>query len=299
MRKLHRPVPVALALMVASLSSSCISRTRLLHRNGKPVTQVAPPLSATRDELNDRIARMYNAINSFQATVDMTASKGSVYKGQITEYKDVRAFVFFRKPADIRILAQAPVIRTQLFDMVSNGSDFRLLYTPGSLFVEGENSAPTTSNSPMENLRPGAFLSSMLVRPADPATEGPALMDLTDEDNTLYMLTFMRKGPNGEVLPQFARSVWFDRLDLSIVRQIVYDDDGAIISDTHYAKWQPYDGVQFPAHIGLNRWKDGYGVVMDMVEMKMNPSLTDDKFVLTQPEGSKLKVIGDPKQESH
>jgi outer membrane lipoprotein-sorting protein len=302
MRKLHRHGPVALALMAAFLSSFCgvISKPRLLHRNGKAVTQATPPMSATRDELNDRIARMYNAINSFQATVDMTASKGSVYKGQITEYKDVRGFVFFRKPADIRILAQAPVIRTQLFDMVSNGTDFRLFYTPASLFVEGRNSAPAESKSAMENLRPGAFLSSMLIRPADPGTEVAALMDLTDEDNTLYLLAFMRKGKNGESLPQFARTVWFDRLDLSIVRQVVFDDDGAtVISDTHYAKWQPYNGVLFPAHIGLNRWKDGYGVVMDMVDMKMNPPLADDKFVLAQPEGSKLKVIGDPKQDNH
>ena len=301
MRKLRRNLPVALAIILGSLSSSCwiFSSNRLLHRHGKTVTQATPPLSATRDELNDRIARLYNAINSFQATVDMIPSKGSVYKCQITEYKDVRAFILFRKPADIRIQAQAPVIRTQLFDMVSDGPQFRLLYNPDSLFVEGSNSAPATSKSAMENLRPGAFLSSMLIRPADPATEAPALMDLTDEDNTLYALTFLRKGPNGELLAHFARSVWFDRLDLSIVRQIVYDEDEAIVSDTHYAKWTPYNGVLFPAHIGLNRWKDGYGVVMDIVDMKMNLALTDDKFVLNQPEGSKLKIIGDPKQETH
>jgi outer membrane lipoprotein-sorting protein len=299
MSKLHRHVPVALALTLASLSIACgiVSKPRLLHRNGKAVTQGAPPMAATRDELNDRIARMYNAINSFVATVDMTASKGSVYQGRITEYKDVRGFVLFRKPADIRIQAQAPVIRTQLFDMVSNGTDFRLLYTPESLFVEGQNSAPATSKSAMENLRPGAFLSSMLIRPADPATEAAALEDLTDEDNTLYLLHFMRKGPDGQVLPQFARSVWFDRLDLSIVRQMVFDDNGGIISDTHYARWQAYSGVQFPAHIGLNRWKDGYGVVMDIVGMRMNTPMTDDKFVLNRPEGSKLKVIGDQAQE--
>lgn len=299
MRKLRRHLPVALAIILASLSSSCfISRARLLHRHGKPVTQATPPLTATRVELNDRIARMYNAINSFQATVDMIPSKGSVYKGQITEYKDVRAFILFRKPADIRIQAQAPVIRTQLFDMVSNGTDFRLLYNPDSLFVEGLNSAPATSASPMENLRPGAFLSSMLIRPADPATEAPVLMDLTDEDNTLYVLEFMRKGPAGEILQQVGRTVWFDRLDLSIVRQMVYDEADATISDTHYANWQQYNGVLFPAHIGLNRWKDGYGVVMDVVDMKMNLALTDDKFVLARPEGSKLKVIGDPNREN-
>ena len=92
-----------------------------------------------------------------------------------------------------------------------------------------------------------------------------------------------------------ARNVWFDRLDLSIVRQKVLDPMGGIISDTRYSKWQPYDGVMFPAHIDLNRDEDGYGVVMDVTDMKMNVPLTDDKFVLPRPPGSTLQTIGAPK----
>jgi hypothetical protein len=299
MRKLHRHVPVALALIVASLSSSCglLVRPRTILRHGKPATQAQTLLVATRDELNSRIGRMYGAINSFQATVDMTPSVGSVYKGQITEIKDVRAFVLFRTPDDIHIIGYTPVIRTKAFDMVSNGSDFRLYVSQSNLFVEGANNAPATSKNKIENLRPEAFLSSMLVRPADPATETTFLEDQTDEDNALYLLQFVRKGGNGEIVA--SRSVWFDRLDLSIVRQIVYDSAGAIVSDTRYAKWQPYEGVLFPAHIDINRSLDGYGVVMDLEQMQMNKAITPDQFVLVQPEGSKLQVIGDPGQEKH
>jgi hypothetical protein len=38
-------------------------------------------------------------------------------------------------------------------------------------------------------------------------------------------------------------------------------------------------------------------VVLDMTEMQMNLNLTSDKFVLNQPEGSKLQVIGASKTE--
>ena len=48
----------------------------------------------------------------------------------------------------------------------------------------------------------------------------------------------------------------------------------------------------FPAHIDINRPKDGYGVVMEVVDMQMNPNLTSDKFDLTQPEGTQLQIIG-------
>ncbi len=144
MSNLRRHVPVALALILASLSSSCwiVSRNRPILRNKKAVTANQSLMIATREELNARVDRLYKVINSFQATVDMTPSVGSVYKGQITEIKDVRAYVLFRKPGDIRIIGLAPVIRTNVFDMVSNGADFRFFLNQSNLFVEGSNDAP-------------------------------------------------------------------------------------------------------------------------------------------------------------
>jgi hypothetical protein len=293
----RRHVPVALALILGLTSSSCLYTKRVILRRGKKVTAATAPqlLTATRDELNMRIAGLYNAINSFQATVDMTPSVGSVYTNSITEIKDVRAFVLFRKPAEIHIIGKYPVVRTTAFDMTSDGTNFKVALYSKNLFFVGVNSAPANSKNKLENLRPEAFLSSMLIRPADPATETPALVDATDEDNALYILYFIKKAPNGD--STIARGVWFDRIDLSIVRQTVYDESGALVSDTRYSKWQPYNGVMFPAHIDINRPQDGYGVVLDVIEneMQMNLNLTDDKFVLDQPEGSQLQVLGAPK----
>jgi len=292
MPKPHRHVPVALALILGLTSSSCLYTKRVILRHGKKVTATtAPPLqTAARDELNTRIASFYNAINSFQATFDMTPSIGSVYTGSITEFKDVRAHVLFRKPASIFILGQYPVMRNTAFTMVSDGTDFKVFLNVKNLFETGANSAPRTSKNKLENLRPEDFLSSMLIQPADPSTETTFRLDLVDEDNALYILYFFRKAPNGD--PIIARGVWFDRIDLNIVRQTVYDESGAQVSDTRYSKWQPYNGVMFPAHIDINRPRDEYGVVLDLVDMQMNVNLTDDKFVLNQPEGSQLRVIG-------
>jgi outer membrane lipoprotein-sorting protein len=297
MRKLRRHAPVALALFLASLSSSCgtlsglIGRNRTLKHNGRPVTTKQKLLEATRDQLSERVASLYDPINSFQATVNMTPSSGSVYKGQIKEIVDVPAIILFRKPTDIRIVVQAPLVGTQVADMVSNGTEFAMYLSQENKFIHGLNSAPATSKSKIENLRPAAFLSSMTIMPAEQGVETPVLMDLTDEDNALYVLMFMRKMPNGE--PRVGRTVWFDRLDLSIVRQMVYDEQGIIVSDTHYASpWSNYNGVLFPSHIDIQRNKEEYGVVMDVKTLQMNKALTDKQFVLTQPEGSTLQEIG-------
>ena len=303
MRKLRRHVPVALALTLASLSSSCsvfeglfIKGPRKILRGGKLATGKQTLLTATRDQLSERISSLYAPINSFQATVNMTPSTGSVYKGQINEIVDVRAIILFRKPSDIRIQAQTPVVRTPALDMVSNATDFRMFINSRNLFIEGSNSAPTNSKNKYENLRPAAFLSSMLIQPTDFGSEIPVLMDLTDEDNALYMLMFMRKMADGDL--RVGRTVWFDRLDLSIVRQMVYDVEGSETSDTHYAKWTPYNGVLFPSHIDIQRPKDEYGIVLDVEAMQMNKALTDAQFVLTQPEGSTLQEIGAPPKQA-
>ncbi len=291
---------MALALVLACFFSGCdvFTTVRPIKRHGKPVSASQPLLTATKEELNDRIARVYGAIESFNATVDMTPSTGSVYKGQITEIKDVKGYVLFTKPAKIRIIGLVPVVRTKAFDMVSDGIDFRFHLSQKNLYVHGSNNAPAVSQNKIENLRPDAFLSSMLVRPADMSTEAPMLMDATDEDNAAYTLLFLRRGPGGEVLASPSRAFTFDRLDLSIDRQMVYDESGTIVSDTRYSKWQAYNGVMFPGRIDINRWKDGYGVVMDITKIQINEALKEEQFQLPQPEGTQLQVIGTPKQEA-
>ncbi|MDP9054712.1 MAG: hypothetical protein M3N93_10500 [Acidobacteriota bacterium] len=296
MPKLHRRVPVAFAILLGLTSSSCLYTKRVILRHNKQVNAATAPtlLTATREELGKRIASVYNAIHSFQATVDMTPTIGSAHTASITEIKDVRAKIYFRKPSEIRILGLAPFVRTTAFDMVSDGNTFKVSLPPKNLFFEGLNSAPATSKNKLENLRPEAFLSSMLIRPADSAGEATALVDATDEDNALYILYFARLGPRGEFLG-LARGVWFDRIDLNIVRQTVYDDAGSLISDTRYSKWTSYAGIQFPAHIDINRDKDGYGVVLDMVEMQMNAAQPNERFVLQQPDGYQLRKVGESK----
>ena len=296
MLRLHRHGPVALALISGLFCTSCLSVKRVVTRHGKPVNAAsAPPLlTASRDELLSKISAIYDAIHGLQTTVDMTPTVGSVYKGEITEIKDVRAYILFRKPADIRIIGQLPVVRTKAFDMVSNGSRFKVHLVSKNLFIEGENSAPPASKNKFENLRPEAFLSSMLIRPPERGIETVLLEDATDEDDAYYILHFVKLNGAGAIV--LSRNVWFDRIDLSLIRQKIFDDTGSIVSDTRYGSWKSYNGVMFPAQIDLTRPRDGYGMVMNVVDMQMNAALTDDKFLLTQPEGTTLQTIGAPKK---
>jgi len=50
--------------------------------------------------------------------------------------------------------------------------------------------------------------------------------------------------------------------------------------------------VAFPKHIEINRPKDEYAVVIDLVKMDINKGLAQDKFEMEQPEGTTLQVVG-------
>ena len=104
-------------------------------------------------------------------------------------------------------------------------------------------------------------------------------------------MKFMR-GPDGRL--QLKRTIWFNRLDLQIERQIVLDENGDILTDARYSDWKAWDNVAFPKHLDINRPKDGYGVVIDVVKMDINKGVAENKIVLEQPEGTTLQVLGPP-----
>jgi outer membrane lipoprotein-sorting protein len=293
MNLLRRKIPgIAVALAMLSLPGCISVRIKRPIKNAVAKTRQSPKM-ATREELAARVAKVNDQIHSFQATLNMTPSTGSVYKGEITEYRDIRGYILFRDPQTIRIIGQYPVVRSTAFDMVSDGKVFKIWFPAKNLFVIGENAAPTISANKLENWRPQAFLDSMLLRPVDEkAQEKATLLDLTDEDHSFYFLLIQRNDEKGNIVP--LRSIWFDRVDLQIVRQVVYSPDANIVSDTRYSNWTDFSGVSFPKTIDINRPTDGYGVVLDVVKIEMNVPLTDQQFSLQQPAGSKLQVIGSP-----
>ncbi len=283
----------AFMLLICLISwglSSCLVRRRLITRKATGGKAAPHLLVADQASLIDSIAKEYNAVHDFSATVDMTPALGTVEKNQITEYKDVTGYILFRKPANIHIIGLYPVIRSKAFDMASTGADFKLYIPSRNLFLSGSNDIGKPSANKIENLRPQYFLDAMLVRPVDAAENKILTTNMTDEDGAYYILHEIRQTANGDL--QMHRALWFNRLDLLLARQLIFDSAGNILTDARYSEWKPFDNVPFPKHVDFNRPQDGIGVVLDIRKMDINKGVPDDKFVLTQPEGSKLQIVG-------
>lgn len=282
--------PTLAAILLCSLSmavSSCVVRRRLIVRKGANAAQ--PLLVADKAALLEAISRQYRAVHDFSATVDMVPALGSAEKSKITEYKDVRAYILFRKPASIRIIGLYPVVRNKAFDMTSDGTRFELYVPSRDAFIEGNNEIVQRSENKIENLRPQHFVDALLVRPVDGATDKVLLENLTDEDGAFYIVHVVHEESGALRLD---RTIWFSRVNLEIARQMIFDAAGNILTDARYSEWHAYDKVPFPKHVEINRPQDEYGVVIDIVKMETNKGVTDDKFVLEQPPGTKLKVLG-------
>jgi outer membrane lipoprotein-sorting protein len=288
---LRRPAVSLLLICLISFGfSSCLARRRLITRKatgGKAATNL---LVADEASLIASIATHYSAIHDFNATVDMTPALGTAEKSQITEYKDVTGYILFSKPAMIHIIGLYPVIRSKAFDMSSNGTDFNLYLPSRNLFLTGSNILGKPSPNKIENLRPQYFLDAMLVKPVDSKTYKVLTTNMTDEDGAYYIVHEIQESANGSL--EMHRALWFNRLDLQLARQLLFDSSGNILTDARYSEWRPWDNVPFPKHIDFNRPQDAIGVVLDVVKMDINKGVPDDKFILKQPEGTRLQIVG-------
>jgi outer membrane lipoprotein-sorting protein len=285
----RRPALTVLVLCLAcAFTSSCIARRRLIPRAGNS----KPLQSADLPTLLAAIGKQYDSIRNFSATVDMVPALGSTEKNHITEYKDVRAYIRFRKPSDIRLIGLTPVIRTTMFDMVSAGADFKLYIPSKDRFIVGRNAIDEPSTNKLENLRPKHFLDALDVQPVDPKTSKVILENFTDEDNAYYIVHEVLELPDGSLHLQ--RTIWFSRIDMTMARQMIFEAAGNILTDARYSEWHSYDNVPFPKHIEINRPRDEYAMVLDIVKMEINKGVSADQFVLEQPEGTTLQIVGAP-----
>src|ERR1700682_6562857 len=121
---------------VAVFSCGCggvaIKKATKIRPEAKPVIRDASP-----DELLLKYNEVARGIKSVNATVELKPIAGSKYSGVIEEYHEVKAFLFAERPAEIRMIGQAPVIGKTIFDMASDGETFRVSIPSKNKFLVG------------------------------------------------------------------------------------------------------------------------------------------------------------------
>jgi outer membrane lipoprotein-sorting protein len=287
------------AATVAAFGLGChgggtISTKTTVAPSEKPVIK-----DATREELLDKYNLYAQNIKTVNATVVLKPTAGSKYSGVIEEYHEVKAFLLAARPENIRMIGQAPVIGTTVFDMASDGETFRVSVPSKNKFLMGQVAGEFNSSKPIENLRPQHLLDSLLW-PEIRKEESVLFEEFNDETARLYVLTVLRGGYRTEIL----RKIWFDRADLKVSRLQTFAPKGLLVSDVRYSDWQPVDPAQagasvtgpvttFARSIRIDRPHDDYRLDLQVSKIVLNSEIPADRFKLEQPAGSELVHVAE------
>ena len=270
----------------------------------KPAGPPAQLQSATKQELIARFNEQAAAITSLNGTVTMTLTAGSAYTGVIKQYHEIKAFILAQKPSSIRVIGQAPVVGTNIFDMESDGDTFRIFIPSQNKFLTGPANLERPSAKPIENLRPQHITAAIFWEPI-PAQSPILLEEAADDASRYYALTVVRRaGSSGSDAPgtpdedwEIAERIWFDRADLSVARRQTYDPGGKLASDVRYSRWDKFEAARYPRQIALTRPGNDYKLEISITKAAFNETIPPDRFVLHQPPGSELVNVGEGPQE--
>jgi outer membrane lipoprotein-sorting protein len=283
--------------MAAGLTG-CFSSTHLVQKTQAPETYLTAGVDQLEKVVSDRDA----AIQTLNAQVLITASTGGAKEGKVTEYTSFRGYIFVRRPADLRVILQLPLLGSRALDMVSDGKTFTLVHATsghGDVWMQGSNTVTKPSSNGLENLRPGVFLDSLLV----PAVEPSEYVTLTESTRVVqpetrhhdaieepdYDLTVL-KIKSGNVM-QRERTIHISRVTMLPFQQDVYDDNGRIVTQAKYENYQPSSKVQFPMLITITRPLDEYSLKIVVTKLGLNEKLENDQFELKIPAGVVVKKM--------
>jgi outer membrane lipoprotein-sorting protein len=256
-----------------------------------PVSQVRPLLEASADALISRYNEQARAVHSLNARIEIRTETGSAYSGVIETYHEVNGFVLAQKPASIRMIGQAPVVASNIFDMVSDGETFHIFIPPKHKFIVGPTRLARPAKKPLENLRPQHLVDALFWPEISPGA--PILFEeFNAAPERYYILTLLRPGPPLEI----ARKIWFDRGDLNVARIETFAAGGRLEGDIHYGEWEPLGELRYPREIELARPEDDYTLKLHIMKLALNEEISAERFHLEQPAGTELVKVGEEPQ---
>jgi outer membrane lipoprotein-sorting protein len=275
--------------------TGCLSHTRYV-----PKTRIADVIISTSlDAMAKQLDTRYEAMQTFNAGVEISATTGGGLQGKETQSLSFAGYILMRKPEFLRVLLLVPVVRTQALDMVSDGSNFKLLIPPRKRAIVGSNTITTPSKNGLENLRPVVFFDSMFIQGPEEQQiismttdirvieSGKKKKDLIEEP--AYSLQILAK-PEGETV-RTLRVIHINSTDLLPYQQDIYDVNGQVVTKAHYSNYQYYGNTPFPSNIIIERPRDHYSLTVNITKLTLNGKLDDDQFELKIPEGINVETL--------
>jgi hypothetical protein len=258
--------------------------------------------NATLDQLLKQVDDRYAAVQSMQASIEITYSTGGSMQGAIKEYTNLNGdgydgYIILGKPENIRVIILVPFVKSNMLDMVSDGASFKMLIPPEHCAIVGSDVVKNSSSKGIYSLRPGMILDSLMIRGLQPGQvvtltqdSRPGYPDPKKRKQLIvepdYDIEFLSQ-PQGDVASTL-RVIHISRANLLPWRQDIYNADGKIETQAFYDNYKTFGDIKFPTKIRIERPLD---------ELSLTILITKDTFNL-KPETDPFDIGPIPANDS-
>jgi hypothetical protein len=227
-------------------------------------------------------------------------------------YREAEAILALKRPDNIRLIIQIPVVKTKVVEMASELNHFTVAVYPTDYrrFLLGTNDADYSKwreklgdkgKSALIAARPFHFTEALLLRPlklrdshfvysteegmveeADPRKKGGILL------RSFYVVSELELSADGQAPARVRRRFWFDRTNASqFTRQQIFDDQSQLVTDVYYSNYKTLNGALWPGVILVSRPHDGYSARLTFNEerLEIDPELPANAFTLKNNDG--------------
>ncbi len=243
-------------------------------------------------QLNQR----WDAVQTLTATVEIYATE--LKTGGIAEdLPSCRGIIIMRKPKMLRV--RGTYFGLMIFDMASDGNNFKLIIPSKNMAIEGANTVTEQSPTALLNLRPDFFLDAIGVQGLDPEDEYMVAGDTETVEDTAkkhlyaepeYVLSIMHHKSGQELLP--VRTITFHRDDMLPYDQYVYNREG----DAGNAKsttdnYTTFSAGKYPSMVTVKSPQEGIQIELSYEAVHENVNVTDSQFEVKIPDGATIKNL--------
>lgn len=256
-----------------------------------------PALTATRTELIEKAGQASRSLQALKLKVSYRLTGRNPETGETKEWRESDGFILLRKPADIRVRVQ--VFQVTAIDMVSDGTEFSIDVPRKNTFIQGLNHQVILPRKDVPvNVRPQHIFEALALEALEGAD--PSLISLEEDQRDgrkYYILSCNRWASDGSLA--LKRKIWFDRVDLNMVRLQAYAPGGRLESEIHYSDFRIVDGQVYPALVRFERPQEAYRMAIRAQKIEVNPNLPSAAFVLKKsPVRQVVDLTRDPLPET-
>jgi hypothetical protein len=242
--------------------------------------------------LRTQLLAIYNnqahLTQTVKAVAEVRVIRGPKFGKSAGKSRVIGSFMDFEQPAWLRVIGVVPLAGTKIFDLSSDGREFRLMapdHDKMTLFIGPSESEPDFTAGSL-NLRPQEFLDALRWEEGKLAFKSESRPAVSSQS---FMVDIDLPSRTGKSV---SGKLQFDLTAGTVSSLRIYNATGEILSELAYADWRAASGAPgqtkedcFPHHVRVIHPVEDYQIDIRFLEVARNSPLPRADFRFKPPHG--------------